>query len=296
MADRLIRREDVWPLAALAFILAVSAAWWGFALWSVPGAPAWVERAREVCFNITETGLPGAKGWMLLLGQPPLMAGLLWIGWRRQVGSALRRFASRGGGRALLGGVAALVVAGLALAGIRVADARLPEVAWGEAGPAPAAYPRLDLPWPHAVGLVDQRGEPFGPERLGGRPALVTFAFGHCATLCPLVVHQVREARAALAPDFAIVVITVDPWRDTPSRLGPLLAQWGLDPARDFVVGGSVEHVSAALDAWRVGRSRDARTGDVAHPGVVYLAAPGGTLVYQSGGGIEHLVSLGRRL
>jgi cytochrome oxidase Cu insertion factor (SCO1/SenC/PrrC family) len=296
MDDRLIRREDVWPLVAVAFILVVSAAWWAFALWSVPGAPAWLERAREVCFNITETGLPDAKGWMLLLGQPPLMAGMLWVGWRHEVGSTLRHLASRGPGRAALGGVLAIVLGGLALALVRVADARVPEVVWEEAGPAPEAYPRLGRPWPDAAGLVDQEGRPFGLATLAGRPALVTFAFGHCGTLCPLVVHQVREAQAVLEPDFSIVVFTVDPWRDTPSRLGPLLAQWRLDPARDFVVGGSVEDVSAALDAWQVGRSRNARTGDIVHPGIVYIVAPDGTLAYQSGGGVERLVSLAERL
>ena len=67
----MIRKQDRWPLGATGFILAVSAAWWGFALFGVAGAPEWVARARAVCFNITETGLPDAKGWLLLLGQPP---------------------------------------------------------------------------------------------------------------------------------------------------------------------------------------------------------------------------------
>jgi cytochrome oxidase Cu insertion factor (SCO1/SenC/PrrC family) len=292
----MIRREDAWPLAALAFILAVSAAWWGFALWAVPGAPDWLERARAVCFNITESGLPGTTGWMLLLGEPPMMAAMLWVGWHNQVVGTIRHLMSSGRGRAAVGGAVALVLAGLALAGARVADARLPEVRWGAEGPASASHPRLERPWPTLARLVDQSGEAFTLARLGGRPALVTFAFGHCATLCPLVVHQVSAAREEIAARFSLVVFTVDPWRDTPSRLGPLLAQWGLDPARDFVVGGSVEAVEAALDAWEIGRTRDERTGDIVHPGVVYLVESGGRIAFSSTGGIEHLVSLGGRL
>jgi protein SCO1/2 len=292
----MIRREDAFPLAALGFIGLVSAAWWGFALWSVPGAPEWVERARAVCFNITDTGLPGTTGWMLLVGQPPMMAALLWVGWGEQVARTLRHVLSSTGGRIAAGSALGLAVGGLALAGARVADARLPPVAWGVEGPAAAAHPRLERVWPGTSGLVDQTGSPFGLERLGGRPALVTFAFGHCATLCPVVVEQVKAARERLQGDFALIVFTVDPWRDTPSRLAFLVSQWGLDPSSDLVVSGSIEAVTAALRAWDVPTSRDERTGDVVHAGIVYLAEPDGTLAFVSGGGVEHLVSLGERL
>jgi protein SCO1/2 len=305
MADRLIRREDRWPLVATAFVLGVSAAWWSFALWTVPGAPAWVDRARSVCFNLTESGLPDVTGWMLLLGEPPLLAGMLWVGWRREMASTLRQVLSHGAGRALVASVVVLVVGGLGMAGRTVAGARILDVEWGMERAALAATPRVDRAWPDAAGLVDQSGRVFAPASLGGRPALVTFAFGHCTTLCPVVVHQVREARAALDAStdgvpplggWSIVVLTVDPWRDTPSRLSPLLGQWGLDSARDFVLGGSVEAVNAALEAWNVPTARDERTGDVTHPGVAYLVEPDGTVAYVSTGGVERLVSLGERV
>ena len=50
----MLTRRDIWPLGAVGFVLAVSAAWWTLALWSVPGAPEWLERTRAVCFNLTE--------------------------------------------------------------------------------------------------------------------------------------------------------------------------------------------------------------------------------------------------
>jgi cytochrome oxidase Cu insertion factor (SCO1/SenC/PrrC family) len=289
-------RKDAWPLGAVGFILTVSAAWWTLALWSVPAAPEWLERARSVCFNLTESGLPDTKGWLLLIGQPPVMFAFLWVGWGSSVRASFGRLLAVPSGRFAMVGVVTAAVTGLSLAGARVLDARLPEVAFGVDEPAPETYPRLDRPWPGAEGLVDQSGALFGLERLEGRAALVTFAFGHCVTLCPVVVHQSRQTRLEARADLAIVVITLDPWRDTPARLPALVSQFELDPARDFVLSGSVDDVNRYLDAWGIPRERDELTGDVVHPGIVYMVEPDGTLAYASTGGVTQMVSLALRL
>lgn len=289
-------KNDVWPLGAIAFILAVSAAWWTLALWSVPGAPEWVERARTVCFNLTETGLPDTKGWLLLFGQPPTMFAMLFVGWNDEVRGTLGRLVSVPRGRVAAMAVVTLILGGFSLAGARVLEARLREVSFGVDEPAPETYPRLDREWPGDEGLVEQNGRSFGLDRLEGRAALVTFAFGHCATICPMVVHQARQTRLEVDRNLAIVVLTLDPWRDTPSRLGALVEQFELNPDDDFVVSGTVEDVNATLDAWNIPRERDTRTGDVTHPGIVYLVEADGTIAYGSTGGVAQMVSLAQRL
>ena len=149
---------------------------------------------------------------------------------------------------------------------------------------------------------MDQRGNAFTLEGFGGRRAFVTFAFGHCATICPMVVRNALEARRLerasqpAAGSRAIVVFTLDPWRDTPSRLAALAERYGLDPVRDFMVGGTPQAVTAALDAFGMAHERDRRTGDVVHPPLVYLAEGDGTLAYASGGATAHLVQLAGRL
>jgi len=125
---------------------------------------------------------------------------------------------------------------------------------------------------------------------------MLTFAFGHCRTVCPAVVHQARAARLELDEEWVIVVLTLDPWRDTPGRLPSLVEQFSLDPHRDFVVIGAIADVNAALDAWDIPRERDERTGDITHPGVVYLVEADGTVAYGAAGGAEQLVSLARRV
>lgn len=291
-----LSRRDVWPLGAVGFVLAVSAVWWTLALWSVPGAPEWLERTRAVCFNLTETGLPDTKGWLLLLGQPPTMFVMLMVAWGAEVRASLGRLVSFSGGRLAVLAVVTTMFTGAALAVRSVVSAQLPEVAWDGDEPAPETYPRLDRSWPTGEGLVDQTGTLFGTDRLDGRPALVTFAFGHCATLCPAVVHQARATRLELGPEWRIVVFSLDPWRDTPSRLSALVSQFDLDAGTDFVVSGDVEAVNAHLDEWGIPRVRDESTGDITHPGIVYLVDRSGTIAYQSTGGVAQMVSLGRRV
>jgi cytochrome oxidase Cu insertion factor (SCO1/SenC/PrrC family) len=291
-----MERRDLWPLGAIGFVLIVTAAWWTLALWSVPGAPEWLERTRSVCFNLTETGLPDTKGWLLLFGQAPTMLALLLVGWGDSVRGSVRRLASARGGRLAILTTLTLALGGLSLAAAAVRAAEIAPIVFEGDEAAPETYPRLDRPWPSMDGLVDQSGQPFDLSSLDGRAALVTFAFGHCGTMCPVVVHQTRQARLETDPDLVIVVITLDPWRDTPSRLPALLDQYGLDGASDFVVSGSIEGVNDVLDMWNMPRERDERSGDIIHPGLVYLVDGDGTIAYGSTGGVIQLTSLAARL
>lgn len=289
-------RKDVWPLGAIGFIVAVTVAWWTLALWSVPGAPEWLERARTVCFNLTETGLPDAKGWLLLFGQPPTMLAMLLVGWGEEVRETFSRLLSVRAGRVVVVTVGILLMTGATAATAKVRDAQPPELVYGVDEPAPETYPRLDRPWPDHAGMVDQSGEAFDLSRLGGRSALVTFAFGHCRTICPAVVHQARQVRHETGKELSVVVLTLDPWRDTPSRLPALVDQFMLDPELDLVVSGGIDDVNAALDRWNVPRERDLANGDITHPGIVYLVEPDGTVAYGSTGGVMQMVSLAERL
>ncbi|GMV05802.1 MAG: hypothetical protein AMXMBFR53_20790 [Gemmatimonadota bacterium] len=297
---RPLRRQDTWPLGALAFLLLTTAAWWALALWPMPGdAPSWVVRARDVCFNTTETGLPHASGWVLLLGEPLGMLALLLTGWGRETREALGRLLSSVPGRAAALGVAGLAALGLGAAATRVAAAAvavpIPGLAVADA--APETYPRLDRAWVRADGLVDQRGAAFSLASLGGRPALVTFAYAHCTTVCPLLVRAALDARGEVAAqvDLAVVALTLDPWRDTPARLPDMARTWGLGEG-DFVLGGDVAAVEAALDAWGVPRDRDERTGELAHPALTFLVEGDGTVAYATAGSREQIVALARRL
>ncbi len=296
-------REQTGGIVALGFLLLVTVAWWALALWPVAGeTPEWLARARAVCFNATESGLPDASGWLLLIGQPIGMLAVMLVIWGRPVRTGLRALAGHRAGRvALVAGVIGIGL-GLGAAGARVLSAS-ERAAFSPPGDSlpPDTYPRLDRPAPD-LGLVDQHGERLELARLQGRPALVGFAFGQCETVCPVIVRQTLQVHERLrglagAGELAtsqvprVVIVTLDPWRDTPARLPHIARHWEL-PEDGFVLSGDAEAVNDVLDAWNVARRRDPRTGDVTHPPLVYVLDSSGQIAYAASGGVAMLTEL----
>ena len=264
--------------AALAAILAITAGWWALALWPAGATtPEWVLRTREVCFGSTADRLPHAGGWILLIGQPTGMLLLLAAVWGADLRAGLTLVSSRVAGQLALGIVLATLVAGLSSVVGLVRTAGLDPFSTG-AGDLAAQLTRIDNAAP-AFSLTDQWGEEVTLASFRGRPVLVAFAFAHCATVCPVIVSDVLAAQRAGEPSPAVLVITLDPWRDTPSRLASIAAQWGLgDDAQ--VLSGAPDVVERTLNAWRVPRARNLKTGDVSHPSIVYVIGTNGRIAY----------------
>ena len=294
-------REELFAATALGVIILVTIAWWMLALWPVDSSAALVLRTRAVCFGATESGLPDAEGWSLLIGQPLTMTAVLLIGWRRATLNALRRMAGSIPGRLAMGATTLALFAGIVGAGVRVAEATAPGPPVLEAPTrAPADHPRTDFRAPTALRLVDQSGETFDLARYmdAGKPVLVTFAFAHCETVCPVLVREVLAAQrlageAGRRP--AVVVVTVDPWRDRPARLPHVAQQWGLE-SDAHVLSGSIDDVLETLDAWEVSISRDELTGEITHPALVYVIDRLGRVAFTATGGGEYTAGLVGRL
>jgi protein SCO1/2 len=260
-------------VTALSLILVITAAWWALALWPVGTVePEWLVRTRAACFGSTPGGLPDAGGWILLIGQPLGMLGVLLVVWGRALGDDIRRLRASQWWQGALIVVPAVALMVLAFTGRRVA------VAAGLGARIPAAptgvVTSLDLEV-SGLALVDQHGRRRSLADVGQGHALLTFAFGHCATVCPTIVRDLRRVRSRAArPEIPLVVLTLDPWRDTPARLATLAGQWEL-PATDLVLSGSVAEVERALDVLGVVRSRDTLSGDIAHVATVLLLNEG---------------------
>lgn len=289
-------RRPIAAVGSLLLVAAITVAWWALALWPLPDeAAAWLARTRYVCFGAARSGLPDASGWLALTLQPALVFGILFAGWGGEVSDGLRMLRRSRAGRAGLAGMATAGVVALAAAGWRIGASLERSTAAFAASP-PADLPRRNTPAP-SLRLIDQHGDTATVERFRGRPVLVTFAYAHCQTVCPLVVRDVVDARRRLEGEVAIstVVVTLDPWRDIPSRLPHVAWQWGLG-RDDFVLGGDIAEVEATLDAWNVARSRDMATGEVTHPRLVYVLDAAGRVAYVVNGGVDQLVELVRLL
>ena len=264
-------------VASLGAIAVITAGWWALALWPVgSAAPEWLLRTRAVCFGAAADRLPNGAGWIVLIGQPAGMIGFLLSVWGPEVRDGVRALTSRIAGQFAAGISLALVCAGIAAVVVRVQTVGLEPFDPGGAAPA---LTRIDDAAP-AMALVDQSGRTVTLDGFRGRPLLVTFAYAHCETVCPIVVSEVTAARRRLgggAP--ALLVITLDPWRDTANRLPTIAKSWGLD-AGEHVLSGRAEDVERVLSAWRVPRARNEKTGDISHPSLVYVVGADGRIHY----------------
>lgn len=292
-------RREALPLLALGLILVISAAWWALALWPLPAdSPDWLQRTRLVCFGAAHDTLPSAAGWSLLLGEPLAMIGALLVIWGPDLRAGFAALTRSRAGRAALVITPLLVLLGLSAAAGRVwAATRAPSFDYSR--PDPDLIERLDQPAPALDGLVDQNGDSLTVRRFAGTALLVTFAYAHCTTVCPVIVRDVIRAAAALEAVRrpVVLVVTLDPWRDTPSRLPAMARAWGLDSVPGaLVASGDTVAVGRALDAWGVPRGRDSATGDIAHPAIVALVDAKGRVRYRVGTGSELIEALLQRL
>lgn len=292
-ADASERRGGL-ALLALAAILVITALWWTLALWPAATAPAgWLERTREVCFGAAPGGLPDGGGWILLIGEPIGLLGILWAVWGRALGEDLRAAWSRWPGRAGLLLMGAALLVGLRSAATVVAESR-GEPFQVRSDPTPEevlAGARVNDSAPGLV-LTDQTGARVDLADLRGRPVVVTFGYGHCTTVCPVTVRAARLAvERAADRKPVLLVVTLDPWRDTPERLATVAAGWQLGGAGMHLMGGAVEEVEATLSAWRIPRVRNGKTGEVSHPAVVYVVGPSGRINYALGADAEAIAA-----
>lgn len=278
------------PHLALSIIAIITTAWWALALWPLPdAAPPWLEHARFVCFGVTRNSLPSAAGWLLLIGEPLAMTGLVVAIWPQAVALSLRALLRSTPARLAFAGTLLAITAGVTTAALRV------RASHGESFDVNAGPPaeRMDrAPW--ALELTDQRGGRVSLAEFRGRPVIVAFGYAHCATVCPVVVREALAAQRE-APGAVLLVVTLDPWRDTPSRLPSLAVQWQLG-ADAYVLGGDTLEVQAALDRWEIPRTRDAATGDVTHATFVYLIDRAGRLRWRAPGDAAALRPLLRDL
>jgi protein SCO1/2 len=81
--------------------------------------------------------------------------------------------------------------------------------------------------------LVDHRGAPFTPARLEGRWSLLFFGFTYCPDICPTTMTFLNELVTSLegteAEDIQVVMVSVDPARDTVEQLASYVPYFNPD-------------------------------------------------------------------
>lgn len=86
----------------------------------------------------------------------------------------------------------------------------------------------------HSFSLLDHRGQAVDESIFRGQWDLVFFGFTNCPDICPLTLQALSTAKRRLAdsglsPLPRIVLVSVDPERDTPAKMARYIAAFGDD-------------------------------------------------------------------
>jgi protein SCO1/2 len=139
--------------------------------------------------------------------------------------------------------------------------------------PAPAALPEFSL--------VDQAGNPANADTFRDHWNLVFFGFTHCPDICPATLQILAAARDELAstgwqPLPRIVLVSVDPERDTPELMGRYVDYFG---AGNLGLTGNLDELlklTSALGIYFEKQPGDADSYAVDHSAAVLIINPAG--------------------
>lgn len=133
------------------------------------------------------------------------------------------------------------------------------------------------------LALVDQDNRPFGADRLRGGWSFVFFGFTSCPDVCPVTMTALAQTRKLLAdlPEPSrpqVVMISVDPQRDTPDRLATYLKAF--DPAFVGATGTkpAIDELAQRMGVLAATRSLDGGNYTVDHTTSLFLVGPDGTV------------------
>ena len=74
-----------------------------------------------------------------------------------------------------------------------------------------------------ALEMTDQNGQPVTMDQLKGKWSLLFFGYTFCPDVCPTTLAQLRQVKSELPKEAAerlqVVLVSVDPNRDTPTQL-----------------------------------------------------------------------------
>lgn len=174
--------------------------------------------------------------------------------------------------------IAALVLAIAVAAGLALA--------LRDAGKTPTTLAATVLPAGNELpefALLDQSGSPAGRSTFEGQWDLVFFGFTNCPDICPATMTILGQARRALEarsqePLPRVVLVSVDPERDSPEALARYVAYFG---EGNLGLTGDLDEIRKLTDALGIFFQKAATGSDVYgvdHSTAVLLIDPAGRL------------------
>lgn len=124
--------------------------------------------------------------------------------------------------------------------------------------------------------LTDQLGRPYTLGAQPGQAVLLYFGFSHCKDVCPQTLALLGKARAKArldAPQLRIVMVTVDPKRDSPAALAAFVKRIGVQAT---ALTGTPAQLKPVYKAYGV--AIEPQKNDIGHTDFVYLIDARGDL------------------
>lgn len=267
----------------LLLFLLMTLSLWGFAFIPEPmGTSEWVNRLQSVCFGTLTNGMPAPHGWMLLVLGPLMMLSFMWASHAEELRYTPLYIRKNFSAKLILVGLLFLLMWVSHWTGKRITRAyRISNLSFESKiqNPLPWDYPKLHKTIPN-FNLMDQKGQIFSNLNLKNQVSLIAFTYGHCSTVCPVLIRDVLMAQKKLGlENVKAVFVTIDPWRDTPSSLESLSKTWSMGE-NAFMLSGSPNEIQKVLKDFELVTERNEKTGDIVHPAQIMISDKNGFITY----------------
>ena len=165
----------------------------------------------------------------------------------------------------------------LASPGLSLPTAAAPRAAVAKA----TALPR-DSVYQLAAPLTDQHGRNFDWRARRGSPQVVTMFYTSCQYICPLIVDSGKAIEKSLTPAerarVGLLLISMDPKRDTPAALMAVATKRKLDTARWTLARPAPDDVRSIAGVLGI-RYRELADGEFNHTSALVLLDANGRIL-----------------
>ena len=156
----------------------------------------------------------------------------------------------------------------------------------GFAGLAGASQPTPPLPgdsiYQLPLPLTDSQGQTRDWRTLRGKPRLVSMFYTSCQYICPLIIESGKAVERQLSPDqqkrLGVLLVSMDPARDTPPALKKVVDQRKLDLARWTLAAPPADDVRSVAAVLGI-RYRQLADGEFNHSSMLILVDANGRIL-----------------
>ena len=138
---------------------------------------------------------------------------------------------------------------------------------------------------------LNQNAEALKLQEFRGKVQLVAMVYTHCGYACPRIIADLKRIEMGLdqykREDIGIVLVTMDPARDTPERLLDFAKSNNLDPNRWTLLTSEQDNIRelAALLNMKYKVELD---GEISHSNIITVLNENGEIIHQAEGlGVE---------